>query len=97
MANYPQEFAQDAACQSHTGHMTELWFLSVRPLRLNTDEWWIILVIKSRRLVRAGHVARVAEERNAYRFSAMKLEGKRTYLRSGRRWSCYDWVQRQKI
>ena len=23
----PQELAQDAVCQSHTGHMTELWFL----------------------------------------------------------------------
>ena len=23
----PQEPAQDAVCQSHTGHMTELWFL----------------------------------------------------------------------
>jgi len=27
MANYPQELAQDAVCQSHTGHMTGLWFL----------------------------------------------------------------------
>ena len=27
MANYPQELAQDAVCQSHTGHMTVLWFL----------------------------------------------------------------------
>ena len=25
MANYPQELAQDAVCQSHTGHMTGLW------------------------------------------------------------------------
>jgi len=24
MANYPQELAQDAVCQSHTGHMTAL-------------------------------------------------------------------------
>ena len=39
MANYPQELAQDAVCQSHTGHMTELWFLPTRPLRLNTNEW----------------------------------------------------------
>ena len=38
MANYPQELAQDAVCQSHTGHMTGLWFLPARPLRLNTDE-----------------------------------------------------------
>jgi len=27
MANYTQELAQDAVCQSHTGHMTGLWFL----------------------------------------------------------------------
>jgi len=27
MANYSQEPAQDAVCQSHTGHMTGLWFL----------------------------------------------------------------------
>jgi hypothetical protein len=38
MANYPQELAQDAVCQSHTGHMTGLWFLPARPLRLNTNE-----------------------------------------------------------
>ena len=38
MANYPQEPAEDAECQSHTGHMTGLWFLPTRPLRLNTNE-----------------------------------------------------------
>ena len=38
MANYPQELAQDAVCQSRTGHMTGLWFLPTRPLRLNTNE-----------------------------------------------------------
>jgi len=38
MANYPQELVQDAVCQSHTGHMTGLWFLPARPLRLNTNE-----------------------------------------------------------
>jgi len=27
MAIYPQELAQDAVCQSHTVHMTVLWFL----------------------------------------------------------------------
>jgi len=27
MANYPQELAQDAMCQRHTGHMTGFWFL----------------------------------------------------------------------
>jgi len=39
MANYPQELAQDAVCQSHTGHMTGLWFLPALPLRLNINEW----------------------------------------------------------
>ena len=39
MAIYPQELAQDAVCQSHTGHMTGLWFMPARPLRLNTNEW----------------------------------------------------------
>jgi len=38
MANYPQDLAQDAVCQSYTGHMTGLWFLPARPLRLNTNE-----------------------------------------------------------
>ena len=38
MANYPQELAQDVVCHSHTGHMTGLWFLPTRPLRLNTNE-----------------------------------------------------------
>ena len=27
MANYPQELAQDAVYQTHTGHVTGLWFL----------------------------------------------------------------------
>jgi len=26
-ANYPKGLAQDAVCQSHTGHKTGLWFL----------------------------------------------------------------------
>jgi len=39
MENYPQELAQDAVCQSHTGHMTGLWFLPTRLLRLNSNEW----------------------------------------------------------
>ena len=39
MANYPKEPAQDAVCQSLTGHMTGLWFLTARPLGLNTNEF----------------------------------------------------------
>ena len=38
MANYPQELAQDAVCQSRTGHMTGLWFLPARTRRLNANE-----------------------------------------------------------
>jgi len=38
MATYPEVLAQDAVCQSHTGHMSGLWFLPTRPLRLNTNE-----------------------------------------------------------
>ena len=55
MANYPQELAQDAVCQRHTGHMIELWLLPARPLRLYTNElmnyytrgmaWFIVYVI----------------------------------------------------
>ena len=38
MTDYPQELAQDAVCQSHTGHMSGLWFLPARPLRLITND-----------------------------------------------------------
>jgi len=37
MANYPQELAQDAAYQSHTGHLTGLWFLPKLTQGLNTN------------------------------------------------------------
>ena len=43
MGNYPQELSQDAVCQSHTGHMTGLWFLLTRSLSLNTNERMRIL------------------------------------------------------
>jgi hypothetical protein len=36
MANYPQEFAQDAAYQSHTSRLTELWSLPRPAQGLNT-------------------------------------------------------------
>jgi hypothetical protein len=38
MANYPQELAQDAMCQSYAGHMTGFWFLPSPSLRLNIIE-----------------------------------------------------------
>ena len=34
----PKNLPKDAVCQSHTIHMTGLWFLPTRPLRLNTNE-----------------------------------------------------------
>ena len=36
MANYPQELAQDAAYQSYTSRLTELWSLSKPAQGLNT-------------------------------------------------------------
>ena len=46
----------------------------------------IVRVIKSRRMRRAGHVARMGEERGVYRVLVGKLEGKRQLGRPRRRW-----------
>jgi hypothetical protein len=46
----------------------------------------IVRVIKWRRVRWAGHVARMGEERGAYRFFVGKLEGKRPLGRPMRRW-----------
>ena len=46
----------------------------------------IVRVIKSRRMRCAGHVARMGEEREAYRVLVGKPEGKRTLVRPRRRW-----------
>ena len=46
----------------------------------------ILRVIKSRRMRWAGHVARMGEERGAYRLLVGKLEGKRPLGRPRRRW-----------
>ena len=43
-------------------------------------------VIKSRRMKRAGHAARMGEERGAYRVLVGKPEGKRSLGRPRRRW-----------
>jgi hypothetical protein len=45
-----------------------------------------IRIIKSRRIRWAGHVARMAEKRNAYRLLVGKPEGKRQLGRPRRRW-----------
>jgi hypothetical protein len=46
----------------------------------------IIRMIKSRRMSRAGHVARMGEKRNAYKVFVEKREGKRPLGRPRRRW-----------
>jgi hypothetical protein len=46
----------------------------------------IIRIIKSRRMRWAGHLARMGEERNAYRLLVGKPEGKRPLGRHRRRW-----------
>jgi hypothetical protein len=46
----------------------------------------IIRIIKSRRMIWAGHVARMGENRNAYRLLMGKPEGKRPLGRPRRRW-----------
>jgi hypothetical protein len=45
-----------------------------------------IIIIKSRRMRWAGHVARMGEKRNAYRLLVGKPEGKRLPGRSRCRW-----------
>ena len=46
----------------------------------------IVQVIKSRRMRWAGHVARMGEERGAYRVLVGKTEGKRPLGRPRRKW-----------
>ena len=46
----------------------------------------IVRVIKSRRMRRAGHVARIGERRSVYRVLVGKPEGKRPLGRPRRRW-----------
>jgi hypothetical protein len=46
----------------------------------------IIRIIKSRRMRSAGHVARMAEKKNAYRLLVGQPEGKRPLGRPRRRW-----------
>jgi hypothetical protein len=42
-------------------------------------------------------VARKVEERNAYRVPTMKLEGKGTFLRSGRIWVILRWISKTEV
>jgi hypothetical protein len=43
-------------------------------------------MIKSKRVRRAGHIARMVENRNAYRILVGKPKGKRPLRRQRRRW-----------
>jgi hypothetical protein len=43
-------------------------------------------MMKSRRMILVGHVARMVEKRNAYTILVEKLQGKRTLGRPRRRW-----------
>jgi hypothetical protein len=47
----------------------------------------IIIIIKSKRMRWAGHVARMGEKRNVYRLLVGKPEGKRPLGRPRRRWT----------
>jgi len=49
----------------------------------------ILRVIKTRRMIWAGHVARMGEERGVYRVLVGKPEGKRPLGRPMRRWVNY--------
>jgi hypothetical protein len=46
----------------------------------------IIRITKSRRMRRAGHVARIGEKRNAYRLLVIKPEGRMSLGRPRCRW-----------
>ena len=57
----------------------------------------IVLVIKSRRMRWAGHVARMGEERGAYRLLVGKPEGRRPLGRPRRRWVDYIRLDLQEV
>ncbi|KAJ4449870.1 hypothetical protein ANN_01276 [Periplaneta americana] len=66
-----------------TGEWRKLHNAELHPLYSSPD---IIRNIKSRRLIWAGHVARMGESRNAYRVLVERPEGKRPLGRPRRRW-----------
>jgi hypothetical protein len=63
----------------HALQTASLFFFSVHVFR-------IIRVIKSRRMIWAGHVARMEEMRGAYRILMGRPEGRRPLGRPKRRW-----------
>jgi hypothetical protein len=66
-----------------TGELRKLHSGELHNLYSSPD---IIRQMKSRRMMWAGHVARVGEGRNVYRVLVGKLEGKRPLGRPRRRW-----------
>jgi hypothetical protein len=66
-----------------TGEWRELHNEELRDLYSSPS---IIRIIKSRRMRLEGHVARMGEKRNAYRFLVGKPEGKRPLGKPRRRW-----------
>ena len=79
MVHYPQVLAQDAVWQSRTGHMTGLWFLPARPLRLNTNEWQRSPTTSTRRLsarigVSRTRVWRTLHEDSLYPFHPQPVQ-----------------------
>ena len=62
MANYPQEVAQNAVCQSHTGHMTGLWFLP--SLAFKAEYYWAneVYIIRFRKEMRREFIELEQEE-----------------------------------
>jgi hypothetical protein len=57
----------------------------------------VILVVKSRRMRWAGHVARIGERIGVYRVLAVKPEGKRPLGRPRRRWESDIEVYNQEV
>jgi hypothetical protein len=66
-----------------TGEWRKLHNVELRDLYSSPS---IIRIIKSRRMRLAGNVARMGENRNAYRLLVGKPEGKRPLGRPRRRW-----------
>jgi hypothetical protein len=64
-----------------TGEWKKLYNEDLRDLYPSPN---IIRIIKSRRMRRAGHVARMGEKRNAYRLLVGKPEGKETTRKTKR-------------
>jgi hypothetical protein len=68
-----------------TGEWRKLYNKELRDL-YSSPSTSIIRIIKSRRMIWAGHLARMVEKRNAYRLLVGKPERKRPLGRSRRRW-----------